>query len=57
MGLELGIFDKKGAWYSYDGSNVAQGKKNMKYYLINNPNIKEEILNKIENQKNHNKKY
>ncbi|WP_416374005.1 hypothetical protein [Mycoplasmopsis cynos] len=29
----------------------------MKYYLINNPNIKEEILNKIENQKNHNKKY
>ncbi|UWV77015.1 hypothetical protein NW070_04420 [Mycoplasmopsis cynos] len=54
--LELGIFDKKG-WYSYDGSNVAQGKKNMKYYLINNPNIKEEILNKIENQKNHNKKY
>ncbi|MCU9935107.1 recombinase RecA [Mycoplasmopsis cynos] len=57
IGLELGIFDKKGAWYSYDGSNVAQGKKNMKYYLINNPNIKEEILNKIENQKNHNKKY
>ncbi|WP_322960338.1 recombinase RecA [Mycoplasmopsis cynos] len=57
IGLELGIFDKKGAWYSYDGNNVAQGKKNMKYYLINNPNIKEEILNKIENQKNHNKKY
>ncbi|WAM04841.1 hypothetical protein ONA01_01300 [Mycoplasmopsis cynos] len=48
---------KKEFWYSYDGSNVAQGKKNMKYYLINNPNIKEEILNKIENQKNHNKKY
>jgi recombination protein RecA len=40
---ELGIMDKSGAWYSYNGEKIGQGKENAKIYLKNNPEIADEI--------------
>ena len=47
IGSDLGIVDKSGAWYSYNGEKIGQGKENAKEYLRNNPEIREEISNKI----------
>ena len=47
IGSDLGIVDKSGAWYTYNGEKIGQGKENAKEYLRNNPEIREEISNKI----------
>ncbi len=47
LGSEINVLDKSGAWYSYNGEKIGQGKENVKDYLKNNPKVKEEILNKI----------
>lgn len=44
---DIGVIDKSGAWYSYNGEKIGQGKENVKLYLKDNPNIKEEIQEKI----------
>lgn len=44
--VENKIVDKAGAWYSYEGNRIGQGRENVKRYLAENP----EILNKIEAQ-------
>ncbi len=56
MGVELEIVDKSGAWFSYDGNRLGQGKENAKQSLKDHPEIAEEIESKIrakliENQK------
>lgn len=40
---DLGIMEKSGAWYSYNGEKIGQGKENTKIFLKNNPEIAEEI--------------
>ena len=49
LGVEAGILDKSGAWYSYNGEKVGQGKENVKEWLKKNTAIKEEIEKKIRN--------
>ncbi len=49
LGVEAGVLDKSGAWYSYNGEKVGQGKENVKEWLRKNTNIKEEIEQKIRN--------
>ena len=44
---DIGIIEKSGAWYSYQGNKIGQGKENTKLYLRNNPDIKNEIYEKI----------
>ncbi|MCI6711423.1 MAG: recombinase RecA [Firmicutes bacterium] len=44
--VEHKIVDKAGAWYSYEGNRIGQGRENVKRYLAENP----EILNRIEAQ-------
>ncbi|MDD4607838.1 MAG: recombinase RecA [Bacilli bacterium] len=44
---ELSILDKSGAWYSYKGEKVGQGKENVKELLKNNVKLKEELETKI----------
>lgn len=44
--VELDVLDKKGAWYKYEGNNIAQGRDAVKTLLKDNP----EILEKIEAQ-------
>ena len=43
LGVEAGILDKSGAWYSYKNEKVGQGKENTKAWLEKNPKIREEI--------------
>lgn len=40
---DLEIINRSGAWYSYNGEKIGQGKENTKLYLKNNPALKEEI--------------
>jgi len=47
MGCEAGIIEKAGAWFSYNGEKVGQGRENVKQYLIDNPKVAIEIENKI----------
>ena len=39
MGVELGIIDKSGAWYSYAGERIGQGRQNVKAFLKDNPDL------------------
>ena len=43
----LGIVDKSGAWYSYNGEKIGQGRENTKKYLDENPEICEAIEKKV----------
>lgn len=47
IGSELDIIQKSGAWYSYNGERLGQGRENVKQYLKENPNLALEIENKI----------
>jgi recombination protein RecA len=47
LGVDKGIIEKAGAWYSYSGNKIGQGRENAKEYLKNNPNIASEIEQKI----------
>ena len=47
LGVEAGAIEKSGAWYSYNGDKIGQGKENVKEYLKNNPDIYEEIYQKV----------
>lgn len=47
MGVDLGIVEKSGAWYSYNGTRLGQGKENAKITLEGNPDIIAEIEEKI----------
>lgn len=47
IGVEKGIIEKSGAWYSYSGSRIGQGRENVKEFLKNNPDTAKEIETKI----------
>ena len=47
LGAEIDVLEKSGAWYSYNGEKIGQGRENVKEYLKENPEIKEEIELKI----------
>ena len=42
-----GIIVKSGAWYAYEGNKIGQGRENTKQYLIENPEICDEIEQKV----------
>ncbi len=41
------IIEKSGAWYSYNGEKIGQGKENARLYLVNNKKISKEIEDKV----------
>ena len=47
LASEIGILEKSGAWYSYDGEKIGQGKENVKLLLKENTDMKEELEYKI----------
>jgi recombination protein RecA len=47
LGVEAKIVDKAGAWYSYGGNKIGQGKDNTREYLKSNPALAREIENKV----------
>ncbi len=44
MGVEKGIIDKSGSWYSYDGERIGQGRNNAKIFFNDNPDLYASIL-------------
>ena len=47
IGSEAGIIEKSGAWYSYNGQKIGQGRENAKMYLRDNPAIMKEVEEKV----------
>jgi len=47
LGVREGIVDKAGAWYSYNGDRIGQGKDNVRGFLKENPEIAAEIEGQI----------
>ncbi|GAA2756687.1 recombinase RecA [Actinopolymorpha rutila] len=47
LGVEHGIVRKAGAWYTYDGDQLGQGKENARKFLRDNPDLAEELEKKI----------
>ena len=45
--VNAGVINKAGAWFSYNGEKIGQGRENVKAYLKANPNVYEEILAKV----------
>ncbi|MFT5063463.1 MAG: recombination protein RecA [Gammaproteobacteria bacterium] len=43
LGVKCGLVDKAGAWYSYNGQRIGQGKENVKIYLTEHPEMAAEI--------------
>jgi len=47
LGAKNGIVDKAGAWYSYNGDRIGQGKENVRQFLKDNPAIADDIDGKL----------
>jgi recombination protein RecA len=47
IGVEQGIVRKSGAWYTYEGDQLGQGKENVRTFLRDNPDLADEIESKI----------
>ncbi|UTF60150.1 recombinase RecA [Gilvimarinus sp. DA14] len=46
-GVKLGMVDKAGAWYSYNGDKIGQGKNNVMKFLQENPDIATELESRV----------
>lgn len=49
MAVNLDIIEKAGSWFSYSGEKIGQGRENVKKYLRENPDILDEVENKVRN--------
>ena len=49
LAVEREIVNKSGAWFSYEGEKIGQGRENVKKYLAENPNLCQELEDKIRN--------
>jgi recombination protein RecA len=47
LGVEAGIVKKSGAWFTYEGDQLGQGKENARAFLIDNPDLANDIETKI----------
>ncbi len=47
VGVEQGIVKKSGAWYTYEGEQLGQGRENSKNFLLDNPEIAVEIDDRV----------
>ncbi len=50
LGVKLGLVDKSGAWYAYQGDKIGQGRANAAKFLEDNPDIARTIENEIRRQ-------
>jgi recombination protein RecA len=47
LGVDLGLVKKSGAWYTYEGEQLGQGRENAKSFLSENTEIMVEISEKV----------
>jgi recombination protein RecA len=50
LGVEYGVVEKSGSWYSYNSQRLGQGKENIKEFLKNNPELAVELEKKIKDK-------
>jgi recombination protein RecA len=50
LGVECGVIEKRGSYYSYEGENLAQGRENTKRHLREHPNVAEAIESAVRQQ-------
>ena len=50
LGVTAGVIEKSGAWYSYEGNRIGQGKDNVRNYLKENPELARTIETRIRDQ-------
>lgn len=53
LGVKAGIVEKAGAWFSYNGEKLGQGRENAKIFLKENPKVADEIEKKIRSEAGH----
>ncbi|MBS7262616.1 MAG: recombinase RecA [Eubacteriales bacterium] len=47
LGVATGVIEKSGAWLSYNGERIGQGRENARKYLVENPGVAKEVEEKI----------
>lgn len=47
LGVQIGLLNKAGAWYSYENNRLGQGKENVRQYLNENPTLAQDLEDKI----------
>jgi recombination protein RecA len=47
LGVESGIIEKSGAWYSHDDERIGQGRETARRFLIENPDVRERIADAV----------
>ena len=47
MAVNMDIIEKSGSWFSYNGERIGQGRENVKNYLKENPEVLDEVENKV----------
>lgn len=52
LGVNAGIVEKSGAWFSFDGERIGQGRENTRKYLKDNPKVAEAIEKKLRDNAN-----
>ena len=50
MAVDLGIVKKSGAWYTYEGEQLGQGRENAKTFLTENPEVMVEVTERVRQQ-------
>ncbi|WP_435102130.1 recombinase RecA [Arhodomonas sp. AD133] len=50
LGVKQGLIEKAGAWYSYNGDRIGQGKDNVRNFLKDNPELADDIESKLRAQ-------
>lgn len=52
LGVELEVIQKSGSWFSYDGNKLGQGRESVKKLILDNPELMEELEEKIRTKVN-----
>ena len=50
LGVECGVVQKSGSWFSYDSNKLGQGRESVKSLLLDNPELAEEIERKVKDK-------
>ena len=53
VGVDAGLVRKAGAWYTYEGDQLGQGKENARNFLRDNPDLANELEKRILEQLGH----
>jgi len=47
LGVDCGVIEKSGAWYSYDDERIGQGRENARRFLVENPDVRERLAQAV----------